>query len=219
MCVCQFANALEPSKTPEMKYETIETVDIKAFDKPGGGIVFITSNGRYAINGTLVDTWSKKPLNSLKEISYSTTHVPVNDMGLDVKALNTITIGSGPRKITIFVDPLCAICKELIKQTQTKTKEFTFNIIVVPALGDKSQVHAKSLFCAEDKKDALNSYLNQTLKELKQKKNCDTKKYDLTLLTATLFNIKAVPWIIADDGRTKYGNVEIWNWLANKSVN
>ncbi|RYY74439.1 MAG: DsbC family protein [Gammaproteobacteria bacterium] len=203
--------------TPEMKYETISTSDLKAFDKPGGGIVFVTSDGRYAIKGTVVDTWTKTPLNSLKEIAYSTSHINLDAMGLDIKALNVITLGNGPRRITVFVDPLCALCKELVKQAQKKTNEFTFNLVVVPALGDKSQLHAKSLFCAEDKSDSLNAYLNQTLKDLKQKKTCDTKNYDLTLLSATLFNIKAVPWMIADDGRTKYGAADLWKWLAIKN--
>lgn len=214
----QNALAQNTKTQPEIKFENIPTVDIKAFDKPGGGIVFVTSNGRYAIKGTIVDTWTKTPLNSLKEIAYSTSHINLNAMGLDVKTLNTITIGNGPRKITIFVDPLCSKCKELIKQAQSKYSEYTFNLVVVPALGDNSQLHSKSLFCAEDKSDALNAYLNQTLKNLKQKNNCDTKAYDLTLLTATLFNIKAVPWIIADDGRTKYGAVDIWKWLSEKDV-
>ena len=146
------------------------------------------------------------------EINYSINHINVDAMGLPLEKMNTISFGNGPKRIIAFVDPLCGHCNSFIKKALKRKDEFTFKIIVVPALGDKSNVLAKSLFCASDKSQALELFLENKLHTLPQTGSCDTKFYDLTLFTAQSFGIKAVPFFIAPDGRFKAGVGDIWNW-------
>lgn len=183
-----------------------------------GQIMFMSNNGRYVMQGKLTDVWQKKELSTPEEIEYAATHINVDAMGLPVDKLNTITIGEGSKRVIVFVDPACTNCKSFVREAQSKTNDYTFKLIVVPALGDESHKLSKSLFCATEvaKEKAITRYLNNKLGGMKQKENCNTKYYDLSLMAAQQFNIKAVPYFIAPDGRHKPGLTDIWNWIEGK---
>lgn len=187
-----------------------------------GEIMFITPNGRFVIRGQLIDTWAAKTLDTPEEIKYAATHINIEQMGLPVDQMNTVTIGSGPKKVYLFVDPLCSYCKTLLQQAQQNSSLYTFTIFVVPALGDESNALSKKLFCSTDRQKGFNALLDRKLGELPQQQKCDTKKYDLTLLMAQNFGINRVPFIVAPDGRTRFGGgTEFWDWVkgSDKKIN
>jgi len=183
-----------------------------------GKIYFVSKNGRFVFQGQLTDSWHKKPLDTMDEIKYAASHIDLDVMGLPLDDLNTITISGGPERVVVFVDPLCAYCKSFIKEAKLRTDKYTFKIIVVPALGKQSNVLSKSLFCASDKSNALEMFMNNNLGSLPQKKsNCDTNNYDLTLTVAQLFGIRSVPFFIAPDGRYKpSAGAGFWGWVEGK---
>ncbi len=179
-----------------------------------GELYFISENGRYGIQGRLTDTWTRTELNSIEKIEYSTTHIDFKKWGLKLDQMNVISFGSGPQEVVVYVDPLCPVCKQFVKSAQNYLSEYTFKLLVVPALGDESNKLAKMLFCAENKSMALTAFIENKLSSLPQKKSCDTAMYDQTLLTAHLIDIKQVPYFISPDGRKRAGaGPQIWNWL------
>lgn len=184
-----------------------------------GEIFFMSQNGRFVFRGQLTDTWHKKSLDTMDEIKYAAGHINIDVMGLPLDQMNTITIPGGPERIIVFVDPQCSYCKSFIDQAQEKTDKYTFKIVVVPALGTKSNALSKALFCSSDKSNALQMLLDGKLGEMPQKINCNTKHYDLTLTVAQLFGIKQVPFFISPDGRYKPGagtEKGFWEWIQQK---
>jgi len=195
-------------KIPVQQLQAIES---------NGEILYMSKNGRFVIRGQLTDTWQKKSLDTIDEIQYATSHINVDVMGLPLDDMNTISVGNGPKQLIVFVDPQCPYCKTFIEEARPKMDEYTFKLVVVPALGKKSNQMAKSLFCASDKTNALEMLLEQKLGEMPQKETCNTESYDLTLVVAQMFGIRNVPFFIAPDGRFKPGTGKnFWNWVEQK---
>jgi len=212
------ANASAVTAHPKLdSIITLPVRELKAVEI-NGEILFMSQNGRFVIRGQLTDTWQKTTLDTVKEISYASTHIDIDVMGLPLEKMNTITIEGGPERLIVFVDPQCKYCKEFIKEAMTNTEKYTFIIVVVPALGDRSHEMSKALFCSSDKRNALQTLLDEKLGDMRQKENCNTKHYDLTLTVAQLFDIKSVPFFIAPDGRYKSGAGKgFWDWVQRKS--
>lgn len=202
---------------PNLDAITSLTVNKLQAVETNGEILFVSDNGRFVIRGQLTDTWHKKSLDTMAEIKYASEHIDIDVMGLPLNQMNTITISGGPDMIIVFVDPQCSYCKSFIKQAKEKTDKFTFKIVVVPALGAKSNILSKSLFCSSEKNNALQMLLDGKLEDMPQKNNCNTKYYDLTLTVAQLFGIKQVPFFISPDGRYKSGaGSGFWEWINHK---
>jgi hypothetical protein len=87
-----------------------------------GRIVFMSDSGRFVIDGTLYDAWSKKPLTSLEEIREAGNTLDLSRLGLKMDDLNPLTLGEGKKKVVVFVDPRCPHCHELLKQALSNRK-------------------------------------------------------------------------------------------------
>lgn len=195
-------------KSTEIPLGSLKAVQVN------GEVFFMSKNGRYVFQGQLTDSWSKVTLDTIEEVEYSTKHINVERFGLPIDSMNVITFGTGPKTVYSFVDPQCGYCKKFVAEAKSKVSEYTFKLIVVPALGKESNLQSKSLFCAKDKSDALNAFMNDGLGDLAQKTACDSKYYDLTLTFAQLVGVNAVPYMIAPDGRYKAGaDKGIWQWI------
>lgn len=198
------------------KLDSITDIPVKRIKavETNGEILFMSENGRYVFQGQLTDTWHKTSLDTVAEVKYSASHIDIALMGLPINDMNTITLGSGPKQIVVFVDPLCKYCKKFIKEAKPYEDEYTFKLVVVPALGKESHKLSKNLFCSKDKSSALEAYMNNTLSLLPQSEQCDPKFYDLTLTFAQLIGVDAVPYFIAPDGRYKAGQgMDFWEWV------
>lgn len=195
---------------------TIPVSKLQAVEK-NGEIFFLSENGRFVVRGQITDVWAKKPLTTMNEIKYAASHVDVDVMGLPLDEMNTITIPGGKKRLIVFVDPQCSYCKAFLKDVDRHKDKYTFKIVVVPALGDKSNELSKSLFCAADKSNAFSFLMQDKLGTMPQKPNCDTKYYDLTLTMAQLFGVQQIPFFIAPDGRFKPGTgPAFWQWVEGQ---
>lgn len=204
---------------PKNKLDKVVELPIKKLSavEAGGEIMFISSNGRFVVKGQIYDIWYKKSLDNMAEIEDSATKVHFDKMQADFSQYNTITIGKGEKHVALFVDPNCGICHKLIKDAEKLTDEYTFNIVVIPALGDESAELSKKLFCAEDSSLRLEALMNNAIETLKVKENCDMTNYNSTLYLATILGIDAVPYSVAHDGRIQRGYIgSLEKWLGNK---
>ncbi|GJA75733.1 DsbC family protein [Aeromonas caviae] len=209
------ASKLEITDPRAAKIKEIVTLPINGVRavESDGQIVFISDNGRFVITGQIYDVWSKKPLSSMSEMRDVADRLHLKEMGMDVDKLNTISFGHGPKDVVLFVDPRCGVCHKLIGEAKPLAEEYTFKIVVIPALGDESNVLAKALYCAKDKANALDALLNNNLGNLPPKSPCDPAQYDQTLMTAHLIGIQGVPFVVAPDGRVSKGrpnNLKAW---------
>jgi thiol:disulfide interchange protein DsbC len=214
----QSAQALEITDPRGAKIEGIVKLPIKGMQavQSDGQILFMSENGRFVITGQIYDIWTKKPLSTLTEMQDAASRIHFKRMGLDVNTLNTVSMGEGPKEVVAFIDPRCTICRELMRDAKTLTEDYTFKFIVIPALGDESNRLAKALYCAKNKRNALNALMNNTLHTLPTKAPCDSTQYDQTLLTAYLLGIEGVPVVIAPDGRVSHGRPKyLKSWLES----
>ncbi|AIJ10672.1 DsbC family protein [Edwardsiella piscicida] len=217
-----FANAsskLEITDPRAAKIDSIITLPIKGMKAvdSDGQIVFLSDNGRFVISGQLYDLWSKKPLSTISELQDVAERIHFKNFGMDVDTLNTVSMGHGKKEVVIFTDPRCDVCRKLIDEAKSLEDEYTFKIIVIPALGDESNRLAKAMYCAKDKDKVLGALQSNALESLAVKTPCDPGQYDQTLLTAHLIGIEGVPFIVAQDGRISKGRPQnLKAWLESK---
>jgi thiol:disulfide interchange protein DsbC len=213
---CQYTYS-DTKRTPGSVIDAIESLpmgNMKAIET-NGEIVFVSQNGRFVIRGQLHDSWQRKKLETMNEMVYAINHIDVKALGLKPDNMNTLTIKGGDKEVYAFVDPQCEYCKHFIKEARSNKEQYTFHIVVVPALGDESDKLARRIFCAANKDRALDAMIGNQIDSLDQKSNCDMKLYDYTLMIATLFEFKSVPFFIAPDYRYKVGaGAGFWNWLG-----
>lgn len=181
----------------------------------GGQVFFTSSNGRFVIVGEIYDLWKGGSLDSMSQIQDAATRIHLDGLDIDTANLNTVSFGTGERTVTIFTDPLCEHCHALTQEAKQYAEDFTFDLVVVPALGDRSHELAKQLYCAEEKEtQGVDALLNGTIATLPTVAECDTTGYDRTLMTAELLGVDGVPFVIADDGRVNRGRPSNFaDWL------
>ena len=180
-----------------------------------GQIMFVSDNGRFVFTGQVIDLWSKKELSTMKQMRDASETLNFKALGLDPKSLNAISIGTGKNEVVVFVDPYCAVCHKLMTESKSLLKDYTFRFIVVPALGDKSNVLSKQIFCAKDKNKTFEAFTTNAIQSLAQIPNCNTEGYDKTLIAAQILGVEGVPMVIAPNGRYAKGYpAKMAEWLA-----
>ena len=203
---------------PKMeKSVRLNVKSLNAIQLDNGEIIYVSDNGRFALQGRIVDVWSKNELDTMDEIEFASTHVELDKFNLDLSTLNTFTFGEGEKEVVVFADPFCDYCKKYISDVyEAKDSRYKYTVVVVPALGEKSNLASRSMFCASNPEDRLKNFLKGSLESMIQKANCDTQNYDMTLTFAHMMGIQAVPHFIAPDGRYRTGGLtkDVNNWLA-----
>ena len=205
-------SALQIGGMIKIPVKTMQAVESK------GQILFVSENGRYVFSGQMYDLWAKeKTLSTMGQIKASVERLNLKGMGIDIDGLNTMVIGSGSKEVVAFVDPKCGICHKLMTDAKKLGKDYVFKFVSVPALGEESNVLSKRLFCAADKSQRLDAFMNNAIKTLTIQQKCDTGGYDHTLLLATLIPVDGVPFVVAPDGRTNRGYPgNLGKWLAGE---
>jgi thiol:disulfide interchange protein DsbC len=190
--------------------------------KAGGKTFFMSDNGRFVITGTLLDVWNRVAVTELDQVEKIANRIDLSKMKLKIDDLGPATIGTGKPQVVVFVDPRCPYCGKVQKQMEAIKGQYTFKLVPIPVLGPESQSLVVKISCllqtpSKDKaRDALMHQAYDTLpSELDSK--CDREPVQRALVTAKLFGIDGVPFLIAPDGRTFKGAPEnLADWLANK---
>lgn len=200
----------------KMKVEDLVDIPIHSLKavESNGEIHYISNNGRYIIQGRLVDVLQQKPLDTMKQIAFATQKLTIRDLELDINTLNSITIGKGETRIFAYVDPLCDSCIRLMKDAQQLSDKYTFHFLVIPALGNTSHDLAKKIICAKNKESLFDAFIEQKLGSIQTKQPCELAGYDLTLLIADMTGVNGVPIVIAPNGNIARGRpVQLDSWI------
>jgi len=215
------ADALINAKIDGMKALPISGLQMV---KAGGRTFFMSNNGRFVITGTLMDVWNRVAVSELEDVDRIANRIDLAKMKLKIDDLGPVTYGTGKAQAVVFVDPRCPYCGKVQKQMEALRDRYTFKLVSVPVLGPESQSLVTRLGCllqtpAKDKaRDAL---LHQAYDSLPSEidAKCDREPMQRALVTAHLFGIEAVPFLIAPDGRTYKGAPEnLADWLDDKAV-
>lgn len=212
----------DPIPGPPDDYETLKIGDLIVGEKEGQ-IHFISGNGRYVFTGRMIDVWEQKEIRSADDLRATKDKVNLKNMGFIPENLNAFIVGQGNKQeVSIFIDPLCSFCDKLIKEARqiaASNNNYQFNFIVVPALGEESNVLAKAFYCSKDPVAAkVEALLNRKINELSQPETCDTSKYDLTLFAATTVGVTGVPYLIHPSGKRTAGTpTNLMYWLEDKN--
>ncbi len=194
--------------------------------KTGAQTVFISSNGRFAFyGGKLMDVWTQQEIKDLPDIDKIANRIDLSRMKLNVDDLDPVTIGQGKESVLIFIDPRCPYCGKVMKDLQALQDKYTFKLVMVPILGAESQNIVVQLACQLGSPDAKakDAVRERLLKQdyaglpTEQPKQCNKEPLQKAIVTAKLFGLQGVPFLIAPDGRTHSGAPEVlFDWLDNK---
>jgi thiol:disulfide interchange protein DsbC len=195
--------------------------------KTGEQIVFMSSNGRFALyGGKLLDVWTQQEIKDLPDIDRIARRIDLSRMKLNVDDLGPVTVGHGKEAVLIFIDPRCPYCGKVMKDLQALQDRYTFKLVMVPILGQESQNIVVQLACQQaskkDQKDQ-DSVRQRLLKQdyaglpTDNPASCNKEPLQRAIVTAKLFGLPGVPFLIAPDGRTHSGAPEsLADWLENK---
>jgi thiol:disulfide interchange protein DsbC len=190
-----------------------------------GKFAVISDNGRFIMQGTLYDTWSQKELQTLDEARYAANYIPIDKAKVGFEDLAPLTIGTGNKAITMFSDPACTFCKEVIDEARTSLPEgYRLDVLMLPLLSERSAARTKEIHCAEDEaaawKAAVKGDLNTPLAQ-KPEGACDIEIIGKRRLTAQFLGARNVPFLIRDDGLTRQGKPAegLRAWIENNRMN
>lgn len=186
------------------------------------GIAYMTANGRFVLRGVIFDLWSNKTIQTMEELREAKTNVNIEDLGFAKEDVDPFIYGTGPAKVTAFVDPLCPHCGNLFDQLRSDpsyAKDYTFTFYTVPFLGDNSVRAVSILSCHEDREEAIAKMLSKDMRwyaKTQVPEGCDPQPImNRTLLSQTL-GVTGVPYIIGPNGGIARGMpADLRGFLAN----
>ena len=180
-------------------------------------LAFVSDNGRFVFRGTLYDTWSQKEITSLADADRAFSYIDLAKLRFQVDDLAPFTYGTGPKEVVIFTDPQCPSCNQLLQDLK-KVEGYTFKILELSAMGPESGRIVRSLHCAKDKAEALAVALGETKPRVVDQvgDDCDTSAIGKRIISAQMFGVKGVPFMIRNDGLVRHGYEKgsLQSWLA-----
>ncbi len=180
-------------------------------------LAFVSDNGRFVFRGTLYDTWSQKEITSLADADRAFSYIDLAKLRFQVDDLAPFTYGTGPKEVVIFTDPQCPSCHQLVQDLK-KVEGYTFKILELSAMGPESGKIVRSLHCAKDKAEALAVALGETKPRVIDQigDDCDTSAIGKRIISAQMFGVKGVPFMIRNDCLVRHGYEKgsLQSWLA-----
>ena len=198
--------------SPIERIVAIDADVIRAIKSKDGKIMYLVDNGRFAFIGKMVDVWNRKELSTIEEIADAVSHIDLKRVGFKLDQVNHISVGSGAKQVVAFVDPQCGWCHKLVGELNANPdyyKNYTWNFVILPVLGDRSMQLSKKLHCAKttDQDEKFKAFQGgfRTIEALEQQSDCDMTNFESTLTVARALGVQGVPMVIAPDGRFERG--------------
>lgn len=204
--------AMQPQKDQITSYTELSSPFTHAITLQGrDGIAFVSQNGRFVLRGVIFDTWSGNTIQTMQELEDSKRTINLADLGIKQEDVDPMFFGSGPKKVTLFVDPLCPFCGQLFDQIvgdPTYARDYTFTIYTVPFLGDDSSKAVTVLSCAEDREAALKALLTKDRRWMASQPapaTCDVQPILQRTIMSQMIGVTGVPYIIGAEGGVARG--------------
>lgn len=174
-----------------------------------GKLAVITDTGRFLIQGTIYDTWQQKELTTIEDAHHAANYIPIDKADIGFADLEPLSIGTGDKAITMFSDPACAFCKEIMEEARESLPAgYRLDVITIPVLGPQSITRTREIHCAKDKAMAWQAAVSGDMKSrLEQipERECSLDVIGKRRITAQFLGARNVPFLIRDDGLTRQG--------------
>jgi thiol:disulfide interchange protein DsbC len=204
--------ALSPGKDQITSYEELTSPFTHAVTLEGrDGIAYISQNGRFVLRGVIFDSWTGETIQTMDALRAAKKSVNIADLGLKEEDVDPFHWGSGPKKITVFVDPLCPFCGQLFDQLLSDpgyARDYTFTIYTVPFLGDASSKAVTVLSCAKNRDEAVQALLTKDQRWMQTQaapENCDPQPIIQRTILSQMLGITGVPYLIGAEGGVARG--------------
>jgi len=162
----------------------------------GDSFMYITADGQYAVKGDIIDMFSNTNLTDAKRSStrLATLSVITDENTIIYPAKKKLTT------ITVFTDIDCSYCRKLHSQMQGYNDlGITIKYAFYPraGLGSSSYKKAVSVWCADDKRKALDRAKSGQFVE---SRDCDNP-IKLHMDVANKLGITSTPTLVFEDGQ------------------
>ena len=202
------ADDVKPSLQKPTIYENKDVVLLPAAAmlaiNKNGKFAIISDTGRFIIQGTVYDVWQQKELKTIEDARFAANYVPIDKTDLGFDDLAPISIGNGSKAITMFSDPACSFCKEIMQEARESLPEgYRLDVLMLPLLGPESMKRTREIHCAKDEAAAWKVAVTGDMKtQLAQKPDadCSMEIIGKRRMTAQFLGARNVPFLIRDDG-------------------
>jgi thiol:disulfide interchange protein DsbC len=203
-----------------VKFDGMRAIPVSGLQmvKANGRTFFMSNNGRFVFTGAMMDMWNRETISELEQVDAVVNRIDLSKMKLKLDDLGPIDIGSGTEPVVVFVDPQCPHCKTVQDAMAPLKDRYTFRLVTIPILGRESQDLVIRLECLrhsapDQARDAL---MTHAYDAVPKEGNCDKSARQKAFVTAHMFDITSVPFLIAPDGRTFKGAPrDLKAWLEN----
>lgn len=188
------------------------------FVEAESGSFIISSDGRFAIEGSIKDVWHRKTLKTVDDVR-STLRMPLADMKFDFnKDLASLVLGNPniPRQGVIFGDPTAQHTRDLVSKINANKEKYNFTFVMMPLIGGEEAVkRSMSILCAPDRELAIEDLANNTDKSfLETNEGCPDQNLMFTVYMQEIFKITNLPHVVREDGFVSKGApLELDEWL------
>jgi thiol:disulfide interchange protein DsbC len=176
-------------------------------------IYYSDAAGNYLIQGSLIDTKSKRNLTEERESKLSA----IDFNALPLKDAIVIVNGNGKRKLAVFEDPNCGYCKRF-ERDLARVDNVTVYLFLLPVLGPGSVEKSRNVWCAKDPVTTWRDLMTRDINPANAQ--CNTAAIDRNLDFARKYKITGTPTLIAQDGARVPGAIntaQIEKLLADAS--
>ncbi len=179
------------------------------FVEAESGSFIISSDGRFAIEGSIKDVWHRKTLKTVDDVR-STLRMPLADMKFDFnKDLASLVLGNPdiPRQGVIFGDPTAKHTRDLVSKINANKEKYNFTFVMMPLIGGEEAVkRSMSILCAPDRELAIEDLANNTDKSfLETNEGCPDQNLMFTVYMQEIFKITNLPHVVREDGFVSKG--------------
>ncbi|MCX7105799.1 MAG: DsbC family protein [Methylococcales bacterium] len=187
---------------PSVKVDSVKPAVVKGLFEVvvGANIYYVSEDGKYLLQGRLVDVAARKDLT--EEKLNVTRKLAIEKIG----QANMIVFKPKITKytVTIFTDIDCGYCRKLHSEIdQYLAQGITIQYLFFPRAGKGSDSYNKavSVWCAEDR----NAALTAAKKDQKLPEKTCTNPIDKHMQLAAEFDVKGTPMIISENGNVYPG--------------
>lgn len=164
----------------------------------GRKIFYVSTDGKFAIFGNMVDLSTKSSVTEARTQELS--KVDFSKLPLD-SAIKQV-IGNGSRKIAVFTDPDCPYCKMFEKQVVPQLKDVTIYSFLFPLpIHPNAVSDSKKIWCSKDRNATWAAWMQKDT-ALPADTSCDTSALDKVIeIGKDVVQVDGTPTLVLENGQ------------------
>jgi thiol:disulfide interchange protein DsbC len=168
----------------------------------GRKVFYVSSDGKYAVFGNIIDLDSKENLTEKRVGELSKIDFSKLPLDLAIKSVN----GKGTRTLVVFSDPDCPYCQMFEKQIAPNLLDTTIYTFMFPlSIHPNSKSDVTKIWCSKDRTKTWQDWMRNK-KPLPSNMSCDSKDLEKIVDVANnVVHLDATPTLILANGQILQG--------------